>query len=89
MTVLTYGNRCFSAADTEVRIAAQEAVVTPYDRDPGCPERDLKQIEHSATVRFTEAGDYRILVRGIDASTRSSINLVGDTVVVVRTVTIR
>jgi hypothetical protein len=89
LTVMTYGNSCFSAADTDVRVSGLNAVVTPYDQDPECSDRALKQIEHVVAVQFTEPGTARILVRGINASTRTSSNMAGDTVTIERSVSIR
>lgn len=88
VTVLTYGNGCFSAAGTDVEVNRLEATVAPYDYDPGCNQRDLRQVEHTATVHFDEAGTAQIYIKGLDVSRLSSSNPVGDTVMVERTVMI-
>jgi hypothetical protein len=89
VTVHSYGNGCYSVAETEVRLSGMDAVVSPYDWNPGCPQRDLKTVVHATSMGFGASGTAHILVRGIDASTRSSRNLVGDTITVRRTVLLR
>lgn len=87
--VTTYGNGCYSSAGTEVSVRGLEATLTPYDYEPGCATRDLIRVRHTATVQFEEGGTARIRVRGLDVSDRSAEDMVGDTVTVERTVTLR
>lgn len=89
VTVVTYGGPCDSAAQTSARVSSLDAEIVPYDYRGGCPQRSLETIEHAVTIVFAESGTARVTVRGIDASTRSSANLVGDTVAVLREVVLR
>lgn len=89
VTFTTYGNSCYTSAATEVRLIGLAAIVTPYDNDPGCLDRMLKHIEHRAVIRFAEPGAARILIRGIDVSTRTAQDMVGDTITIQRTVDVR
>jgi hypothetical protein len=89
LTVLTYGTRCYSLADTEVRVNGLTVQVLPFDFNPGCPERDLHPIEHKASFEVKGSGFLQLMVRGIDASTRSATNVVGDTITVERSITVQ
>ncbi len=89
VTVYTFGNRCVSALDTEVRIVGLEAFVTPYDVNPGCPFRDLKAMPHRAVLRFSSSGIARINLRGISSPTRADQNPAGDTITIQRIVELR
>lgn len=89
VTVYTFGNGCYSALDTEVRVVGLEAFVTPYDANPGCFTRDLKAVPHQAVLHFSAPGTARINLRGIDRTTRNSQNMVGDTITIQRTVELR
>ena len=89
VTIITYGNGCYSAAYTHVEMNGQDALLAPYDWNPGCPQRDLKSVVHVVSVRFAQPGVASIRVRGIDAHTRSSRNMLGDTVTVARSVVLK
>ncbi|MGQ0560285.1 MAG: hypothetical protein ACT443_00260 [Gemmatimonadota bacterium] len=80
VTVVTYGDNCFSVAETEVRLNGMTAFVTPYDLDRRCPERIQVNLSHVATVQFPGTGTAEIVVRGLDASVRNESGSVGDTV---------
>lgn len=90
--VRTYGSSCNALGTTDVRVEGLTATVTPYNHAPPpgspCP-RDLRIFVHEATVDFASTGSARILVRGLDARTRSATNLVGDTLTVERVVELR
>lgn len=66
--VTTYGNSCVTAAATEVEVTGMEATIVPWDHDPGCHDRLLKQVSHTVEIDFGQSGTARILVRGIDQS---------------------
>lgn len=87
----TFGSSCNAKGITEVRVEGLTATVTPYDYAPPagtpCP-RDLRGFIHEVTVDFGRSGTAEIHVRGLDAGTRSGANLVGDTIMVTRTVVI-
>jgi hypothetical protein len=92
VAVTTYGDGCHRRGDTEVRVTGLVATVTPYDYTalPGTPcTRQLVSMRHTAAVTFEQAGTAQIQVRGLDGSTRHAANLVGDTLVVERTVPVR
>jgi hypothetical protein len=89
VTIVTYGNGCYSAAYTHVELNGQEALLAPFDWKPGCPQRDQKRVVHTVSVRFDQPGIANIRVRGIDASIRSSSNVRGDSVTVLRSVVLR
>ena len=91
LSVTTYGDGCHSKGITDVVLNGLEALVTPYDytATPGSTcTRQLVSSIHRASLQFDRSGTARIRVRGIDAGTRTSSNLVGDTLVAVRTVAI-
>jgi hypothetical protein len=85
--VTTFGSSCNARGVTEVRVEGLTATVEPYNYAPPagtpCP-RDLRSFIHEATVQFDRSGDARILVRGLDARSRSAANLTGDTLTVER-----
>lgn len=67
VAVRTYGNGCYRAGNTEVRVVGPAAVeVAPYDftRVGGVCTDILKGSTHRATVRFDAAGPARVRVRG-------------------------
>lgn len=86
--IRTYGNGCYSVAETVVDVDGLEATVTPYDYDPGCFQRDLKLLDHSATISFPSQGTALIRVKGLDVSKLSGTNLQPDTLLVERTIEI-
>ncbi|MEX0909542.1 MAG: hypothetical protein WDZ58_07235 [Gemmatimonadaceae bacterium] len=89
VSITTYGDGCHTQGETEVVMNGLGAEVTPYDysaaRGSFCT-RELRSSVHRASLNFERSGMAQIRIRGIDASTRSSTNLIGDTLVVVRTV---
>ena len=84
VSVITYGAPCDSAARTDVQLSDLTAVVSPYDRRGGCPDRSLATFEHNVTIEFRHSGAARVRVRALDASPRSAANPSGDTIVVER-----
>ena len=67
VSVWTYGDGCYRAGDTEVRVAGPSTVeVAPYDftRLGIACEAILKGSMHAAMVRFDAAGPARVRVRG-------------------------
>ncbi len=90
--VTTYGGGCHSRGDTEVRVDGMVATVTPYDytAPPGtvCTQPLISFI-HEANISFPSSGTALIRVRGIDRSTRSAQNMIGDTITVERSVEVR
>lgn len=91
LSITTYGDGCHSRGITDVVLTGLEALVTPYDytATPGSTcTRQLVSSIHRASLQFDRSGTARVRVRGIDAGTRTSSNLVGDTLIVVRTVAI-
>lgn len=87
--ILTYGAPCDSAADTDIQQSGLEAEVTPFDYRGDCGERSLVTIEHNVTIRFPEGGTARLVVHGIDASTRSSTNQTGDLIAAQREIVLK
>jgi hypothetical protein len=87
--VTTYGGPCDSAGETSVRVSGLNAEVMPFDYRGDCGARSLRTIEHVVTINFKEFGTARITVRGVDASTRTAANPVGDTVAVTRELVLR
>lgn len=86
VTVRTYGSGCSSMGDTDVQVNGLEALVVPYDYEPGCTNRVLFQFQHTAAVEFDTTGSAVIRVRGLDGRTVSQLHPMPDTVVVERTV---
>lgn len=83
VTVITHGGGCLSQGPTRVRILGTTAEVRPYDVHSGgnvCPA-DVQLYEHTATLRFDEAGTATVRVHG-----RAIPD--GDMAVITRTVTI-
>lgn len=85
-TIATYGNGCYSVAETDVEVSGRTATITPFDRDPGCLQRDLKVLEHVVRIEFPSAGTATIRVKGLDKSNLGAADLDPDTVVVERSV---
>lgn len=89
--VTTYGGGCHTQGETEVVIDGLMATVTPYDYTAtpgtGCTDQ-LLSFEHRAVVQFPSGGTAQLRIRGIDRRGRSETNMVGDTLVVTRTVAI-
>lgn len=89
VSITSYGNGCYTQGETDVVVSGLEAIVTPHDytAPPGsnCTQILLTFV-HRASLQFDRSGKAQIRIRGIDAGTRSSTNLIGDTLVVVRTV---
>ena len=64
--VLTYGDGCAEKGETRLEIDRSRAVVTPVDlrkEAEVCPAV-LQSFEHSAEVRFREAGAAEVVIRG-------------------------
>lgn len=92
VTITTYGDGCHRVGETEVEVHGLEALITPYDytAPAGAPcTRQLITMEHEASVTFAGSGTARIIVRGLDSSSRSTTNMVGDTIIVERTLELR
>ena len=88
--ITTYGSGCHTTlGETDVVVDGLMATITPWDYTArpgtGCT-RQLLAFEHRAVVQFASAGTAQLRIRGIDVSSRSAANMVGDTVVVTRTV---
>ena len=76
VSVVTYGNGCYRAGDTEVRAVGPSAVeVAPYDftRAGGVCTDILNGSTHTALVRFDVAGPARVRVRGRRPGSRAEI----------------
>lgn len=68
--VRTYGGGCIGKGDTAVQVERRSAVVTPYDWEVvklppnwACT-MELRVYEHTATLRFEEAGTAEVTIRG-------------------------
>jgi hypothetical protein len=68
--VTTYGSDCVGKGDTEARVNGLSAVVTPYDWEvtrlppkTGCSIA-IRPHEHTASLRFDQAGSGRLVIRG-------------------------
>jgi hypothetical protein len=89
VAVTTYGGGCMSKGNTDARVSALYADVTPWDNTAppgtGCT-RQLVSVRHTARLQFDRAGKAFIRVHGLDASTANATKLRGDTIVVKRTV---
>lgn len=89
--VTTFGSSCNAKGITSVTVEDLTATVEPYNYAPPtgtpCP-RDLRGFIHEVTIQFNRSGAARILVRGLDARSRSAANLTGDTLTVERWVSI-
>ena len=76
VAVRTYGNGCYRAGDTEVRVVGPSAVeVAPYDFTRGgvaCPDI-LSASTHTVAVRFGLAGPAVVRVRGRRAPGRAEL----------------
>ena len=70
VTVQTFGDGCVEAADMEVAVMGNLAVLTPYDlvSIPGgneaCPSI-LRRPEHTAQITFKEPGSATLRVKGM------------------------
>lgn len=87
VTVVTYGNGCIDAGETDVRLEPQRAEIRPYDYNvtPGRPCDDtLNRYEHAATVIFTKEGEAEVVVYGQRLAETGATNTQ-----VSRTVTVR
>jgi hypothetical protein len=74
--VVTYGDGCYRAGDTEVRALGPAVVeVAPYDYErPGAVcTRVLMSSTHTARLRFDVAGPARVRVRGRQAPGRAEL----------------
>ena len=80
VTVITFGNGCFSSAGEDVRLRPEWAVIIPYDFDPGCAQRDLKLIEHRTLLQFPDRGEVTITVRARDSASPSALKTLRRTV---------
>jgi hypothetical protein len=89
--VTTYGDGCHSKGETEVQVDGMEALVTPYDytATPGtvCTQQLVSSI-HETTVPFSGSGTALLRIRGLDRSRMSAQNMIGDTIVVERSVVV-
>lgn len=70
VTVTTYGSGCIGKGDTASQVSGLVADVTPYDWEvvrlppnTGCTV-SVELHEHVATLRFDQAGDARVVIRG-------------------------
>ena len=87
--VTTYGSGCHTMGETDVVVEGLTATITPWDytAPPGTACTDqLLSFEHRAVVQFATSGTAELRIRGIDISSRSATNMVGDTLVVTQTV---
>ena len=89
--VTTYGGGCHTPGETDVVIDGLIATITPWDytATPGTEcTHQLLSFEHRAVVPFSSGGTAQLRIRGMDISRRSAGNMVGDTLVVTRTVAV-
>ena len=90
VAVTTYGGGCLKQGDTEVRVTGLEAQITPYDLATSVPEypctADLAFYTHTAELRFTETGEARIQVTGLQKNDQNVQSVVTH---VTRTLTVR
>jgi hypothetical protein len=89
VTIITYGSGCDSIADTDARVLGLVAEVTPHDLRGTCPQRNLVELRHTVDVTFSQQGTAQIVVKGVDATRRSSANPNGDLVSIQREVVLR
>lgn len=87
--VTTYGSGCHTPGETDVVVEGLTATITPWDYTAppgtGCTDQ-LLSFEHRVAVQFASSGTAELRIRGIDIGSRSATNMVGDTLVVTRTV---
>ena len=79
--VTTYGGGCITKGTTEVKVEGRLALITPYDwvvtRLPpnwACT-LDLRLLEHTATLRFSEPGTAQIQIRGRKAPSDETVTV--------------
>jgi len=89
VTISTYGGGCDSRGDTEVVVQGLVADISPYDytavAGTACT-RELKTFLHEVAVEFQEGGTARLRIRGIDTRALTTANMIGDTIIVERSV---
>ena len=70
VTIQTFGDGCVEAADMEVVVTGDLAVLTPYDlitipgRNEACPQIG-KRPKHTAQITFEEPGSVTLRVKGM------------------------
>lgn len=69
ITVVTYAGMCSGIGRMAVEVGPSEVDVTPFDREPepgALCDMGLQLLQHTASVTVVAAGQYRIVVHGLD-----------------------
>lgn len=88
VTVWSYGGGCISRGDTQVELGTMQARILPSDHDvsltfmgPRVCTLELRLFEHSATVRFDQAGVASVAIRGVPKPSGEVITISRDVIV--------